>query len=172
MGRLIALLPGSVAIFALAYGNLFNAILFGALTVALVVLSMGEDLRRISAVPGWSIVAGIAMLIFGWTYPHFLDATPIHYLFAAPIGLIPCPTLSAAIGLALICGPARVRSWRLALACVGAFYGLYGVVQLGVAIDIVLTLGAVTLATSTFATGRRAKDDGASTHGAGLARAA
>lgn len=36
------------------------------------------------------------MLAIGWIYPHFLDGPAVDYLHAAPVGLVPCPTLAVA----------------------------------------------------------------------------
>jgi hypothetical protein len=48
---------------------------------------------------------GVSMIAFGWLYPHFLESHPATtYLFAAPTGVIPCPTLSLVIGFALLSG--------------------------------------------------------------------
>ena len=143
---LIALLPGSVTAFALAYGNPFNGAIFAVTTIALVVLAARDRRGPIGDVPWWQLWGGIAMVSFGWVYPHFLDASPIVYLVAAPVGLVPCPTLSVAIGLALVAGGAGPRAWRFALAGVGAFYGIYGVMRLGVMLDLGLLFGACLLA--------------------------
>lgn len=87
------------------------------------------------------------MIGFGWIYPHFLDnATPMEYLYAAPTGLIPCPTLSIVIGFTLILGGLRLRPWCLVLTIMGLFYGVFGAGRLGVKIDGVLLLGALATA--------------------------
>lgn len=54
-----------------------------------------ESLRR--ALPS------AALVVFGWTYPHFVSTHSwIEYAYAAPLGLIPCPTLSVVIGFTLL----------------------------------------------------------------------
>lgn len=68
------------------------------------------------------------------------------YLWGSPMGLIPCPTLSLVIALSLLgMVPAR-RAWSLTLSGAGVFYALFGVVRLGVTLDVPLFLGAVALA--------------------------
>ncbi|PLW83854.1 hypothetical protein CWI75_00380 [Kineobactrum sediminis] len=94
------------------------------------------------------------MIGFGWLYPHFLDnTTSLVYLYAAPTGLIPCPTLSIVIGFTLILGGLGSRSWCLVLAMMGLFYGVFGAARLGVRIDGVLILGALAAACAAVTTG-------------------
>jgi hypothetical protein len=57
---------------------------------------------------------------------------------AAPLGLSPCPTLSAVIGLTLMLDLVWSRAWSWMLAAFGAAYGLIGALRLGVAIDVLL----------------------------------
>jgi len=98
------------------------------------------------------MIPGIILFIFGWIYPHFLD-TPsfLPYLYSAPIGLIPCPTLSIVIGLALVLNGLGSRALSLVLGLSGMFYGITGVTQLGVAIDLVLAPGAIMILVRAFA---------------------
>jgi hypothetical protein len=91
-------------------------------------------------------ITGILMLLFGLWYPHFLDADSIwEYLYAAPTGLIPCPTLSVAIGVALIYNGFNFNQLKIILLCFGFFYGLFGILKLGVYLDTVLLVGTVIL---------------------------
>ena len=86
-------------------------------------------------------------------YPHFFGISyplpwvfgPLAYLYAAPTGLIPCPTLSLVIGFALLGGGLGSRAWSISLAAVGLFYGLFGVMRLRVYWDIPLIFGAAAL---------------------------
>jgi len=87
------------------------------------------------------------MIVFGWVYPHFLDnAGPMAYLYSAPTGLIPCPTLSVVIGFTLVLGGLRSRAWCVALSAVGLFYGAFGAGRLGVNIDWILFVGSLATA--------------------------
>jgi hypothetical protein len=89
---------------------------------------------------------GALLFAFGWVYPHFLNTSSfLPYLYSAPTGLIPCPTLSIVIGLALILGGLGARTWSLVLGVTGIFYGIFGSAWLGVLIDWVLLLGALTI---------------------------
>jgi hypothetical protein len=86
------------------------------------------------------------MVVFGWIYPHFLETTSfVPYLYSAPLGLIPCPTLSMVVGLGLILGSFGSRGWTFTVGVVGLFYGLFGAVRLGVSLDWVLVVGALRL---------------------------
>ena len=86
------------------------------------------------------------MIAFAWIYPHFLEGlSPGTSLWAAPMGVIPCPTLSLVIGFALLFDGFGSRSWSLILAGVGLFYGLFGAARLGVVLDVVLVGGASAL---------------------------
>jgi hypothetical protein len=96
--------------------------------------------------PAGFLFPGLALFAFGWAYPHFLDSVSfLPYLYRAPTGLIPCPTLAIVIGLALVLDGLGSRALCLALGVAGLFYGVTGVVRLGVVIDWTLLLGAAVL---------------------------
>lgn len=148
--RLGALLPLplllSVAVLALAHRNPFNGIVFLVFTAVLGAIAVNLPAAKARVSDGWAIGAGIALTLFGSFYPHFLAGGGwSRYLYAAPVGLIPCPTLSVTLGLTLIMGGFGSRAYSLCLAGLGLFYGLFGAFRLGVGIDIVLVGGATTL---------------------------
>jgi hypothetical protein len=144
LGWFLALPLASVAALALAAaGNPFNALVFGALAVASAA-AVARRQARVVVAPRGTLAAGLAMIAFGWGYPHFLDA-PLAYLVAAPMGLIPCPTLSAVIGFGLVLGGLGSRAWSWLLGGAGMLYGVVGVLVLGVRIDGVLFVGAASL---------------------------
>lgn len=136
----------SVGVLAWDSGNPFNAATFAALVILLLVTAFRLPSERITiASPLW-VVFGIVMFAFGWLYPHFLvSESPLRYLYAAPTGLVPCPTLSIVIGLALIFRGLDSLAWSAPLGMAGAFYGLFGAVHLGIPIDAVLIFGSVCL---------------------------
>lgn len=142
---LVALPLASVAMLALLYGNPFNGVVFAVGTLALLALARRGSHEPVRRGPPWMFWAGAASLSFGWVYPHFLDATPVAYLIAAPLGLVPCPTLAVAIGAALLGGGLGARAWSLTLATLGLFYGAFGVLRLGVFLDAGLILAAAVL---------------------------
>src|SRR6185436_6698357 len=121
----ISLSTASVSALAWASDNPFNGAVFGALSLTLGAVAVGfRDEPVVVASPGRRL-AGAALIAFGWIYPHFLDATSgLRYLYASPLGLIPCPTLAAAIGLTLIVGLSGLRLWSGVLGATGMLYGL------------------------------------------------
>jgi hypothetical protein len=59
--------------------------------------------------------------------------------------LIPCPTLSVAVGVnILLCGLGS-RVWSLTIVAASMFYGVFGWLYLGVRIDLLLLGGALAL---------------------------
>jgi hypothetical protein len=136
----------SVAIFAGVYGNPFNASVFGAAVLVLLALSMRVPRGDVAAFHPRLSLLGAFMLAFAWVYPHFLeDRSPLVYLYAAPLGLLPCPTLAAAVGFALLGDGFGSRAFGMTLATLGVFYGLFGAIRLGVHIDLILAAGALAL---------------------------
>lgn len=142
-GILLALPLLSVSALAWASGNPFNGTFFGATGIVLLAIAVRLARAPVRIGPAWAVILGGLLFAFGWIYPHFLDApSPLAYLYAAPTGLIPCPTLSIVIGLSLVLGGLGSRSWCLVLGALGTFYGVFGAVVLGVLIDLVLLAGA------------------------------
>jgi hypothetical protein len=138
----------SVAILAVAFGNPFNGAVFSVLAVVLALLALRARRGTTTLRSGWSAVLGGALIVFGAAYPHFLEgASWFTYLYAAPLGAIPCPTLSAVIGAALVAGGFGLGAWRLTLAAAGFFYAAFGALHLGVLIDAILFCGAAGLLT-------------------------
>ena len=136
----------SVAVLAWMAGNPFNGLLFVLLAAAMIALAVHYRHRTFHPGRDWLVFPGGLLVVFGWVYPHFTDVSTVaEYLYAAPTGLIPCPTLSVTIGLSMLLGLARLRAWSLVLGAAGLLYGVYGAVRLGVALDWVLLAGALLL---------------------------
>lgn len=136
----------SVGVLAALHSNPFNAAVMGVGAIALMTLGLAlpnEPVRGASA----PVTALASFLIaFSWFYPHFLDDRPaLVYLYAAPLGLVPCPTLSALIGFALLARGFESRAWSTVLASLGLAYAVFGSLRLGVVIDAVLAVGALSL---------------------------
>ena len=130
--------------------NPFNGAVCGAVSLALLTIAHGLPDEPLPIAPWSSVLAGGAFVAFGWTYPHFVDTTHwALYLIVAPLGLVPCPTLTAMIGLTLILGGLRSTAWNVTLAGAGLLYAVIGVFWLGVTIDLVLLAGATTLVAAT-----------------------
>ncbi|MCC6455938.1 MAG: hypothetical protein IT328_13380 [Caldilineaceae bacterium] len=145
-GILLGLPLLSVSALAWMSANPFNGAVFAVVGVILIAVAAKLPDEPVRIAPTWALSAGVLMFLFGWLYPHFLDTSSfLPYLYAAPTGLVPCPTLSILIGLSLMVGGFDSRSWSLVLSATGIFYGLFGAVRLGVTIDWVLLLGALLL---------------------------
>jgi hypothetical protein len=136
----------SVSVAAWAWGNPFNGTAFATLFLFLIALA-----NRLSEEPvhfGTPVVAtlGAAFLAFGCGYPHFLETDCLTtYAYAAPLGILPCPTLSAVIGGTLIFGLLGSAMWSITLAAAGLVYGAIGVFVLGVQLDYVLLVATSVL---------------------------
>jgi hypothetical protein len=126
--------PLSVGLAALAYGNPFNAVAFVGLALILGYLARTRDAAPIAHAPRWASSLGIALILFGWVYPHFVPV-PVA-LFASPLGVAPCPTLAVVGGFTLLAGGFGSRAIPAALTAWTAFYALFGIVELGVALDV------------------------------------
>ena len=145
-GMLLVLPVLSVSVVAWLSSNPFNGTMFAFIAVLLTLVSRRLPRETVHAGPPWTRIAGILMVIFGLVYPHFLETpTFAAYLYAAPTGLIPCPTLSLLIGLCLLMDGVCSMALPLTLGAAGMFYGATGVLQLGVSLDWVLLVGAVVI---------------------------
>lgn len=148
----------SVSFVAWISSNPFNGILYASIGILLIYFSVKLPHEKINIAPLWILIPGIIMFIFGWVYPHFLEySSSFAYLYAAPTGLIPCPTLSIVIGLLLILNGLQSRAVMLLIGIVGLYYGITGVVQLGVLIDLVLLIGAAVVVAAAFVIKRKVK---------------
>lgn len=156
IGTLLVIPLISVSALAWGAGNWFNGTAFAALAVLLargaVRMSSETEEPSSQAVPA----TGAMLFLFGFAYPHFLAADSwLTYAYAAPLGLLPCPTLSVLIGITLMFGLFREKGWAPILAAAGLLYGAIGAFRLGVAIDVVLIGGAAVLAAAFLASVRR-----------------
>jgi hypothetical protein len=143
----LALPLASVAAFAWRAGNPFNGSVFAVLAVGVALLGARASHEPVAPVRGWRAAAGALLLVYAWIYPHFLDgAAPTVYLYAAPVGLVPCPTLALVIALALMTSLDARRAQTRLLAGAGGFYALFGALRLGVWLDAGLLAGALALA--------------------------
>ena len=145
-GYLLAAPFLTVSTAAWVSGNPFNATVFAALLLALTGAARRLSNDHVRVAPPKFFVPGALLVAFGWGYPHFLETDSwMTYLYAAPLGLLPCPTLSAAIGVTLMLSLLASRPWSIALALAGLIYGAVGVFVLGVQLDYLLLAGAVAL---------------------------
>lgn len=148
--RLMAALLGfplvSVSLLAWITGNPFNGLLFAIFGILLVVSGIRSNDDPIRTGHSWTTVFGIVVIMFGLIYPHFLETDNyFKYLYMAPVGLVPCPTLSVAIGFAILYNGFQSRKWTWFLIIPGLIYGTIGVFRLGVYLDMVLLLASIVL---------------------------
>lgn len=142
-GVLLSLPLVSVSVLAWASANPFNGTLFALSGIASIAIAMRLPGKRVGLGPRWTLVAGGLLTTFGWVYPHFLETSSLPtYLYAAPTGVVPCPTLSIVIGVSLLLNALGSRLWCIVFGLTGIFYGIFGAARLGVAIDVFLLAGA------------------------------
>lgn len=135
----------SVAVLAWIVGNPFNGVVFSVVGIALLVIGLRMQSASVDVERKW-LLTGSGLIIFGWIYPHFFSGNGIwHFIATAPLGLVPCPTLSMLIGATLVFGGFASRSWMRVLGAAGVFYGAFGAFRLGVKIDLVLLAAALLL---------------------------
>lgn len=153
----LGLLLGSVCSLAFWFGMVFNGVVFFLLAGVLIASDFGHVPARSGVLPDWlARVVGGLLASFGWVYPHFLpDRAPLTYLVAAPLGLLPCPTLAFAAGIALVFPRSVSRPAACSLAGAALFYGLFGALRLGVRLDLLLVVGGMALVLHVFG-GKRA----------------
>jgi hypothetical protein len=145
-GLLICLPLLSVAVFAWLTGNPFNGILFSILTVLIIIFGFKASNQPVQTSQLVYAVIGILMIVFGLVYPHFVNTDSfLKYLYASPVGLIPCPTLSLIIGFLLLYNGFESQPITLTFIIFGLFYGIFGVLKLAVYLDIFLIFGSVSL---------------------------
>jgi len=148
--RLVAavLVPplASVGVLAWIDRNPFNGAAFCLLSMILLAVLWSSRRRQVAwASPRW-LVPGLVLAAFGWAYPHFLERGPVSaYLYASPLGLIPCPSLAMAAGISMIFGGLQSPAWTRVLAAAALFYGVFGSLYLGVTIDWILAGGGIVM---------------------------
>lgn len=136
----------SVSALAWLHWNPFNGTAIAGIGLVLLVTSVLMGSERAAPGPWWAVVAGVLLFGFGWGYPHFLNVGSWWpYLYSAPAGLLPCPTLAILTGLSLIFGSFGSRGWAWILGIAGLAFGLFGALYLGVVLDWVLAAGSVIL---------------------------
>lgn len=143
----------SASIFAWQIGNLFNGILFLITGALLLFLTAKSNTDRVSVNSNiWLRTIGAIIFLSGFFYPHFLEQDLWSYLYAAPVGLVPCPTLLTITGLVLVFNTSQLKLWFVVLTLVDFFYGVFGVMKLNVYLDLILIAGAILLFMQTILT--------------------
>jgi len=146
LGSILCLPLLTVALLAWMRGNPFNGTLFTVLAIVVFIFSMGTSTGTVTLSQWPFVVAGILLITFGLVYPHFIETNShFSYLYASPAGLIPCPTLSVAIGFLLVFNGLGSANISLAFVIAGLFYGLFGLLKLKVHLDLFLVIGTIAL---------------------------
>lgn len=149
VARLLTMPLFSVSIVAWWSGNPFNGATFAVLALFLMTVASRFSTQPVRLASSLFVVTGSLLVAFAWVYPHFLDTEQwTEYAYAAPLGLLPCPTLAAVIGVTLALGLFRSTFWAATLAASGLVYGAIGVFGLEVSLDYVLLFGALALIVS------------------------
>jgi hypothetical protein len=137
----------SVSLIGWLSGNPFSGTVFAMLAAALVAAAVRFPTAPVTFASFAAAAPGLAIVVFGSTYPHFVRAESwLAYLYASPAGLLPCPTLSILIGGTLVFSNFRRTAWSAPLALTGLLYGAIGVFTLGVGLDLGLLLASAVLA--------------------------
>ena len=148
ISRMLAAPLLSVSLISWLSGNPFNGTTF-ALFATILLAAAPRSRATIRLASPARVASGSVLAAFGWMYPHFVEADSwITYAYAAPLGIVPCPTLSMVIGVTLMFANLGSARWRVLLATAGLLYGLIGVVWLGVVLDVALLAGAALLASA------------------------
>jgi hypothetical protein len=148
IGSLLTVPLLSVSLLAWSAGNAFNGVAFAGIALSLAAVSRGLPCQPVRVKPTCVALPGALLVAFAWVYPHFLvNRSWVEYLYASPLGVLPCPTLSGLVGVTLMLGSFGSRTFAATLAIPAFWYGVIGVWGLGVTIDAVLLAGALVIAT-------------------------
>ena len=141
----------SVSTFAWIEGNPFNGTLFLVFGILLLLVGIRNNDQPVWRAPSFIKWLGILIIAYGLIYPHFLEVSSIfQYVYAAPSGLVPCPTLSVVIGFAVVYRGFQSGLWTGTLLVAGLIYGMIGVFRLHVLLDAGLLLANLALIISYF----------------------
>ncbi|HET9744713.1 MAG TPA: hypothetical protein VFP97_03305 [Chitinophagaceae bacterium] len=147
----------SVSVFAGIENNVFNAAIFAFLVIMSIYTTLGTGNGLIRGDRSWPDITGLSLIIFGLIYPEFFQTDSfLEFAYAAPTGLVPCPTLCVLTGFALLYRGFGSVTWSLTVVAAGIFYGFFGVFYLGVNLDWFLVAGSLILLLNTFILSRTA----------------
>lgn len=168
----------SAAVAALRYHNPFNAVSLGLLSLTFLLLgaraAVSADTRwsdmpsrdvlisgrRAVLLPAWTATLGVPLLAYGCFYPAFDASMPWYRLaYAAPVGVVPCPTLAVVAAFVLLARGWQTRAVPAVLAVWSAFYALFGIFLLGVRSDAGLFVAAIGLSILALQNARRPRHE-------------
>ena len=148
-GAAVVLLA-SVAVAASVYGNPFNTLSFAMLALGVALLGERQALRDMTIATGplARVLLGAGLVTYGLCYPHFVGAPWYRVLWAAPLGVVPCPTLAVVAGVVIAADGFGSRALPGIVALWTLIYAYVGIVRLDVFADaglVVATLGLLTV---------------------------
>lgn len=139
----ITILFLSVTINALIYGNPFHLIAFLTLSVfAGVELFTGKNKFKVPRMNINTIVS-FALIAIGLWYPEFVNASKLQLLILSPVGIVPCPTLLAAIGILGLSFPQVNKPQYSITIAAGMVFGIIGTFAFKVYLDSALLIAVV-----------------------------
>ncbi|MEN6351059.1 MAG: hypothetical protein ABFD08_16900 [Syntrophomonas sp.] len=130
----------SVTIRAITFGNPFHAVTFGVLGV---LAFMHLVLNNMEIEPSGNKVQTAVALFFiliGLWYPEFVHKNLGAMLLYSPMGVIPCPTLLATLGLMTLVYRGSGKLLYGTTIIIGFVYGIIGTFVLGVYLDAALLI--------------------------------
>lgn len=135
----------TVTINALIYGNPFHATTFGimSITAGSMFLSKKKEDIAWEFRTDYKMVISILLIISGLWYPELANVNPFESLMLSPVGVIPCPTLTTALGLMNLFSAQINRKLLYVTIFFGMIYGFIGTFKLGVYFDVVLIIAAL-----------------------------
>ena len=144
IAAVLAVAMASVSVMAWSVNNPFNGGVFAIMAIGQTWIVTRTPRATLQPASTALMASGALFAAFGWFYPHFLpDRSPWIYVYAAPMGLLPCPTLAMIAGVALMAGVLETRARALLIGVAALIYGLIGVIVLGVTIDVMLIAAAI-----------------------------
>jgi hypothetical protein len=144
IAAVLAVAMASVSVMAWSVNNPFNGGVFAIMAIGQTWIVTRTPRATLQPAGTALMASGALFTAFGWFYPHFLpDRSPWIYVYAAPMGLLPCPTLAMIAGVALMSGVLETRARALLIGVAALIYGLIGVIVLGVTIDVMLIAAAI-----------------------------
>ena len=135
----------TVSAAAFASHNPVNGTAFLVLAVLLAVAGEGSTAQHVHRGHAWSTWFGALLIVYALCYPHFVTGAWYRVIAAAPIGVLPCPTLALVAGFVMLAGGFGSRGIPAVLAIWAGLYAYVGVAWLGVALDLGLLLAALAL---------------------------
>jgi hypothetical protein len=121
-----------------------DGVLTGLTAIVLFWIAIHLPHERVHIAASWFVSFAILLFISGWANPYFLPAdAQVTYFNGVPTAFVPSPTISAIIALSLLVNGLESRSWSIVLGGVGLFYGVFGVLCLGMPLDLFLITGAL-----------------------------